>query len=478
MTDWYDYIIIGSGPGGSVMAHELVRQGARCLMLEAGDRYQSSDYPKNELHANSRLLWNGGMDLTDDAGLVLLRGKVLGGGSVVNQCLLDRFDDIAWQDWRAQTGVDFFDRGAMDAHYSAVEQAIRLQSIPREHWNRNAALYVEGFEQCGFQWAPLRRGQSACTPEQDCIQCLGGCQRDSKQSMPVTFLPQAEAFGLKVETGCEVRTVHASPPGTQGGHVVVVARQHGQLRQFMADKVVVAAGTLGTNDILLRSGFARTHPALGQGFYCHPQFMSLADMRSRVDAHKGALQAVKSDDPGFRAQGFKLENVFAGPIAVAMLKHGGGLAHQASMERYRELACIEVAVRDVTPGTLSLKSNGRLSIHKPLGPEDWKRARAGQAAIQAIFDAVGAREVEHSHLKIGLHLMGGASLGTDPGKSVVNPEFALHQAPNVLVVDASLFPQAPGINPSLTIMALAHKAAATQARMPLPVNARQEEVNV
>ena len=62
MTDWYDYIIIGSGPGGSVMAHELVRSGARCLMLEAGDRYHSTDYPKNEMHANTRLLWNGGMD--------------------------------------------------------------------------------------------------------------------------------------------------------------------------------------------------------------------------------------------------------------------------------------------------------------------------------------------------------------------------------------------------------------------------------
>ena len=63
--------------------------------------------------------------------------------------------------------------------------------------------------------------------------------------------------------------------------------------------------------------------------------MSLADMRSRVDAHKGVLQAVKSDDETFRAQGFKLENVFAGPIAVAMLKQGGGFAHQAGMERYR-----------------------------------------------------------------------------------------------------------------------------------------------
>ena len=75
----------------------------------------------------------------------------------------------------------------------------------------------------------------------------------------------AEALGLRIETGCEVRTIHSS-----SSHVVVVAHQRGQPKQFMADKVVMAAGTLGTNEILLRSGFGRSHPSLGKGFYCHP----------------------------------------------------------------------------------------------------------------------------------------------------------------------------------------------------------------
>ena len=76
---------------------------------------------------------------------------------------LDRFDDIAWQDWREHSGVEFFDQSAMEAHYRAIEEAIQLKSIPRDHWNRNASLYVEGFEKCGYHWAPLRRGQSRCT---------------------------------------------------------------------------------------------------------------------------------------------------------------------------------------------------------------------------------------------------------------------------------------------------------------------------
>src|SRR5690606_19634778 len=117
----YDYLIIGSGPSGSVLGARLAEAGARCLMLEAGERFQAQDYPRNELTANARLMWNGGMDATDDARMVLLRGKVLGGGSVINQCLLDRFDALALDDWRARSGIDGFSPEGMAAAYTAVE---------------------------------------------------------------------------------------------------------------------------------------------------------------------------------------------------------------------------------------------------------------------------------------------------------------------------------------------------------------------
>ncbi|WP_369601673.1 GMC family oxidoreductase [Hahella sp. SMD15-11] len=454
MDKFWDYIIIGSGAGGSVLAERLVRAGARCLMLEAGQRYRPEDYPANELHANTRLMWHGGMDMSEDAGLLFLRGKTLGGGTVINQALLDRFDELAWSDWRERSGIDDFSVEAMAPHYEAVESELSLQTIPEQHWNGNARLYVEGFEACGYRWAPLRRGQRGCSPDNDCIQCLGGCRRASKQSMAVTFLPRAEAAGLEILTACHVDRVHPGPH-----YAVVQGRMRGRPHTWYARKVVLAAGALGTTEILLRSGLARHLPALGQHFWCHPQFMTLAMMRDVVDAHKGALQAVKSDDPRFRQQGFKLENVFAGPIAVSMLKAGFGPAHQRFMKDYRHLACIEVAVRDVTPGTLRLDNQSRLRIHKPLGDPEWARARAGQQAIENIFEAVGAETIDHARLRIGLHLMGGAVMGTDDRTSVVAPDGHVHGMPSLMVADGSLFPSAPGINPSLTIMAMAQRIA-------------------
>jgi choline dehydrogenase-like flavoprotein len=73
------------------------------------------------------------------------------------------------------------------------------------------------------------------------------------------------------------------------------------------------------------------------------------------------------------------------------------------------------------------------------------------------METAGAREILQSPVYFGLHLMGGASIGTDSRRSVVNPEFQLHHHDKIFVVDSSIFPSAPGINPSLTIFALGEK---------------------
>jgi len=454
VADIYDFVIIGSGPSGAVLAYNLCKAGARCLMLEAGKEFTSKTFPSNELNANTSLMWNGGMDTTTDASLLFLRGKTLGGGSIINQCLLDRFDDNAFDDWRDRTGVDFFSTEAMTRYYDEVESKLSLHTMEKSDWNRNAELYVEGFEKCGMGWAPLRRGQSNCGEGNDCIVCLGGCPRESKQSTLVTYIKMARELGLEVETEFNVsQIVHGS------NLVSVFGEQRGNTRQVYGRRCIVAGGSLGTTQMLLKSGFKDKLPALGDNFTCHPQFMNIALFDEIVDSHKGAFQSVKSQDPRFREQGFKLENVFAGPIAISMLKPGFGLDHQTFMQKYRNMACIEVAVRDATTGKIDIDKTGRLKIKKKMADADWQRANAGLQVVEEIFTTVGAREIMKSPIKIGLHLMGGCTLGKEGKSSVVNEAFQVHDHPNLFIADSSIFPSAPGINPSLSIMALAQKAS-------------------
>jgi len=449
----YDIIIVGSGAGAGPLAYYLCRAGKRVLMLEAGKAWRAEDYPDNELDANRLLAWNGGMDPTQDANTIMIRGKVLGGGTVLNQALLDRFDEEAFAAWASFSGIKSFNTKAMAAHYDAVEEELALHTITAEERNRNADLYIEGFEKLGYGWAPLQRGQSHCDG-QDCIQCLGGCQRQSKQSMVNNFLPKAVEHGLEILTECHVKGV------VHGAHQVAVQAEHqGEYHTFYAKRCVLAAGAIGTTELLLKSGYGSQLPALGQGFYCHPQMMTMALYKDPVEAHKKSFQGVKSQEPRFREQGFKLENVFAGPVGAAFLLPQVGLEHQDIMARYRHLACIEVAVRDVTPGRLYLNRKKQLVINKPLGQPERERRNAGLAVIREVYAATGAERVLESPIHISVHLMGGASQGVTKQTSVVNPEFQVHGLPRLSVVDASLFPNAPGINPSLTIMALSHQAA-------------------
>jgi len=451
-----DFIIIGSGVSGGRIAYDLTRSGAKCLLLEAGREFNAQTFPNNELDYSTQLFWGGGLEISTDGRIGFLRARVLGGTSIVNQALLDRFDTIAWDDWHRVSKVPFFSIEAMAPHYDACEQTISVQSIPVEFYNRNAHIFTKACNMRGIGWKSLKRAQGDCKLDRgsDCIVCLGGCPRDSKQSSLVTTIRAARKQGLQIESEFEVHhVVH------EKDRVRVVGRHRGLETEVWANKVVLAAGAFGNSAILLRSGYKERLPALGTGFSCHPQYMTYGIFDTQVNAHKGAFQAVASEDKKLRAKGFKLENVFAPPTGTAMLVPGYGKQHLEIMRQYRYLASMEVAIRDEAAGKVVLSNDDKLRIEKPLTAQDRERIALGLKHVRDLFDAAGARKVVQCKQAFGLHLMGGCALGTDPARSVVSPDFNVHGFDRLFAADSSVFPGAPGINPSFTIMALSNRAA-------------------
>ncbi len=128
------------------------------------------------------------------------------------------------------------------------------------------------------------------------------------------------------------------------------------------------------------------------------------------------------------------------------------------MRKITRYACIEVAVRDTNPGRIRL-SGGRALVEKNLNAEDNKRKNAGLDAVEKIFKSTGARRIIPGNIGIGLHLMGGCAIGKASSGSVIGPDFRLHGSKQIFAADSSIFPDAPGINPSLTIMALSLRGA-------------------
>lgn len=453
----YDFAIIGSGVSGARIAYELTAGGAKCVMIEAGRKFDRHSYPRGELGYSTQMFWGGGIEITHDGRIGLLRGKCLGGTSVINQADLNRFDDSAWDDWRQRSGIRYFQAADIDPLYDHLDEVVISGPIPRQHYNRNAELFIKALDQAGFSWRGITRSQTDCRLDQgtDCIVCLGGCPRDAKQSALITVIPAAVEQGLRIETEFEIHSLeHANDA------VRIRGIQNGGQRELIAAKAVLAAGVLGNVKILNQSPrIAASLPALGTGFCCHPQYMMYACFRDPVDAHKGALQSVESHDERIRAAGVKFENVYAPPIATAMLMPGIRGRHLASMKKYRYMASMEVAVRDEPAGRIKLSKKGRLIVDKPLTDQDRRRMRYGWTLLAELLWSTGPQELIQCGHPYGLHLMGGCPIGTDPKRSVVGPDFRIHGQRNLYAADSSIFPSAPGINPSFTIMALSYKAA-------------------
>jgi choline dehydrogenase-like flavoprotein len=455
-TNTYDAIIVGAGVSGSFMAEALTQAGLRCVVLEAGKDFNRHTYPRTQIDGNSQLYWGGGIELDADAQIGLLRPKVVGGGSIVNQALMDRFDASAFDSWQEASGVGFLNRAELDPYYDRAAAAITIQQVPEQFRNGNAEVFESGFAANGYRCAPLQRAQADCRFEDGncCIECLNGCPIDSKQSMAITVLRRARDAGCVVVAEFEARRVSASDDQVSVSGLM----PDGTPTRYHAKYLVLGAGAIGNSRLLLASGFEQRLPALGKNFYTHPQYMTLGVYDHPINAHRGPLQSYKSDDPNFRKSGFKLENVFAPPVAIAMLVPGFGRAHQRRMRQITHFACIEVAVRDTNPGRIRIGRHDAVTVEKRLNDEDQRRRARGLQAIRNIFLSTGAKDIIEGNIGIGLHLMGGCNMGVDAETSVTAPDFRVHGMRNVYAADSSIFPNAPGINPSFTIMALSIKA--------------------
>ena len=453
----YDMIIVGSGVSGSFIAHELTRANMKCLLLEAGKFFDKTTYPKKEIDATSQLFWSGGLELNHTAEIAFLRPKCVGGGSIVNQALVDRFDDIALDSWREHAGVSFFSTSEMKPWYEKAESELCIQTIAEKDRNGNAQVFKKGCEQHGYQYAALRRAQSNCQCENgnDCIACLFGCRRDSKQSMPVTVLKKALKNGLTLIPQFEAQAIERKVDGTYAVHGRDV---YGNSQAYISKAITLASGAIGNSKLLFNSELGRKIPNIGNNFFCHPQFMFFGIHEEKINAHKGAFQSLKSADNTFRKNNFKLENVFATPASIGMLFPGLGKRHMNYMKKITHMSSVEVCIRDVNPGRIVKNKKGNISIIKSLYGEDKATYKKGKKAICDILQSGGAKEIIDGQLGIGLHLMGGLNMGSSD-TSVTSPEFNLHGFKDIFCADSSIFPNAPGINPSLTIMALSILAA-------------------
>jgi choline dehydrogenase-like flavoprotein len=491
-----DAVVIGSGAGGAVVAAELAATGSDVVILEMGEYLNEADFNGNEAEMTSRLFLGRGLLATADLGITVLAGSCLGGGTVVNWSDSLRTPDDVLDEWERGHGLEGVTGAAFQQGFDVAERRMEVStadSVPNEN---NAAL-KRGCEALGYHWDYIPRNASGC--EQRCGGCQYGCPFGRKRSALLTFLQDAHDHGARIVAGCRVERIlirqgHAA--GVEGWAADSSGERHRVV--VRAPTVVVAGGSVESPALLLRSGL--DNPNLGRHLHLHPVAVVAGFYEQPIRAWAGSAQTIKTDEFAHLrgAHGFRIEMAPALPGTIASgTAWEGGLQHKLQMLRSAHAAIFFVLTRDTGEGTVQLDRRGRpvlrywpnrvdagflvrgmqeitriafaggaiavSTTHSPplrLESEAGRPGAVGDAPLEQFLGEIAGRGIAPHRLPLfTAHQMGSCRLGADRNTSVADPYGQVHGVRGLFVADASGFPSASGVNPMLSVMALAYRVA-------------------
>lgn len=508
-----DFIVIGSGFGGSVAALRLVEKGYRVIVLEMGRRWRPVDFPRTNWQF-WRYLWfppffRGIQRLTLLDQVLVLSGVGVGGGSLVyaNTLLIpprELLDSPPFQPLGGYEGLMPYYRqaeamlGVCDCPVEGeTEELIRRLS---HHWKREGTFHkarVGVFFGPPGQEVPDPYFGGEGPPRRGCTLCCGcmtGCRYDAKNTLDKNYLYLAEKKGAVILPETRVLEIRAIPAGYE---VLTLSPSTGWRKKrqvFTAPRVVLAAGVLGTLEILFRSresgGLPNLSPRLGKGVRTNSEaIVGVTSWKRGFDISRGIaitsgfypderthiepvrygkgsdfmkLLATLLTDGGGRIPRFFrwLKEIFTHPLKFLLTLIPFGWAKRTII-----LLAMQVVDNDISlyfgrgflfrfkrrlrahPGTQ------RIPTYIPVANEsarilaNWIKG-VPQSALNEVF----------LDIPTTAHILGGCNIHPSPEGGVLAPNHEVHGHPGLYVLDGSAVPANLGVNPSLTITALAERA--------------------
>jgi cholesterol oxidase len=513
----YDVVVIGSGFGGSVSALRLVEKGYDVLMLEKGSELAADDFPKTNWNLR-RWLWmpklgfRGIFQMAFFRHVTVLAGTGVGGGSLVYANTLpipkpSFFEHPAWAHlgaWERELAPHYQTArrmlGATAVPFLTPPDRV-LQKIAAQRGQADAfesthvAVYFG--EPGKTQPDPYFEGEGpARTGCNRCGACMTGCRHGAKNTLDKNYLYFARKLGLELRAECEVVDVRARP---EGGYEVLTREGKGVLHRlrkpgrYLAKKVIFAGGVLGTVDLLLRlreRSLPKLSAQLGSRVRTNSEsLIGVVSSRRDQDLSQGvAIGSIYQTDERSHLEVVRY-GAGSGFFRMLMAPHVGGNAPGAIklaqglglMLRQPIRALQSYLVPDwakytiillfmrTADGTLRFRRRGLLA--KRMGSD----LEQGEAPSASIADATAlahevAREVDGFpgsivtetalNIPTTAHILGGACMGRDASEGVIDANHEVFGYPGLYVIDGSAISANPGVNPSLTISALAERAIA------------------
>ena len=515
-TTIYDYIIIGSGFGGSVAAMRLAEKGYKVLVIEKGKRYESKDFPKTNWNIR-KYLWIplakcfGFQQLSFFKEVFVLSGVGVGGGSLVytNTLMVPPdtfFENKAWakfKNWK-KTLSPFYDKamfmlGGTKAKNDYPDDEL-LKRVAEDMGKAdsyepvNVSVYYGDTEKASDPYfkglGPQRTG---CI---ECAGCMVGCRHNAKNTLDKNYLYFAEKFGAKVLPETEAMRVEFDDEKQQY-HIYTQSstRWFGKKQKvYSAKGLVVSGGVLGSMKLLLQQKHESTLPRLsnrlGENLRTNSESLCGVIGADRKLNNGVAISSIFNPDEHTHIELVKFPDKSGAMLRLGTLATGPGsppvriakllgniISHPIKF--LKTLFTINPAKNAVILLVMQTLDNSMKMVWKPKGKGgklQMDNSKGGALKVPAYIES--GQQVMHKYaekvngtsmnaiteiafnMSSTAHILGGCPMGENAETGVVNDRFEVHGYPNMYILDGSIIPCNLGVNPSLTITALSEYAMA------------------
>jgi hypothetical protein len=469
-----EIVVVGTGAGGAVVGRELADRGYAVVFVEEGQLHRRDAFDGSSLRAH-REFYRGGLAVGNNLFPVFM-GRMVGGSTAVNGGTCFRTPDWVLERWCDEMRTDDFSREAMEPYFERVEQVLEVQPAARQYIGKVADVVARGCDALGWSHFAIVRNAPGC---EGTGFCDFGCRTDARRSTNISYVPPALEKGAMLFTGLRAERVIV-----ENGRAVGIEGEakNGKRVKVRARAVVFAGGAVPTPLFLLKNGLCNSSGQVGRNLTLHPSSGIAALFDDEIRGYDHIPQGYGCDE--HLRDGILLTAAQPDFNYASILFPFGGRRLMETLNELAHVASFGVLIAEETRGSVRFDVKGSATVVYNLTQNDAKRMQRGiiamgdvcwEAGAKKLWPAViGATTVESrrdwkrfrdmrlgpsSYLLTAYHPLGTCKMGHDRRTSVVDLSHEAHDVPGLFIVDGSTVPGPLGVNPQLTIMALATRAA-------------------
>jgi choline dehydrogenase-like flavoprotein len=471
-----DVVVVGTGAGGAVVGKELADRGHAVVFVEEGEHYRRDAFDGSSVSAHRRF-YRGAFSI-GNVPMPIFMGRMVGGSTAINTGTCFRTPPWVLDRWCEDLGTDEFSARAMEPAFAKVERFLDVGPSGMREIGPIGEIMARGCDALGWSHHPIARNAPGCNGQGF---CNFGCKTDARKGMNLSYIPAALTKGAIVLTGGRVDEVRVEAGRAVG---VLATARNGRTVKVRARAVILAGGAIPTPLLMLKQGLGNGSRQVGRNLAVHPSTGYSAIFDEEVRGRGHVPQGYACDE--FLRDGILLSSAQPDINYYGIIFPFVGRRLMDSIDQIDQTACFAVLVRDHDANgrvwrdvgglpaiTYNVRQQDADTSHRAVVRGAEMAFAAGAKSVCPVvigaptlergssFDAFRrSRPSPSEFIWSSFHPLGTCKMGRSSRTSVVDLSHEVHDVRGLYVVDGSAVPGPLGVNPQLTIMSMATRAAA------------------